>query len=185
MKINICMLVAGCLLAGGSSAFALSDENRPEYQKEFDAYLKDLNVIEQTGKAPRNRILESDLAKMSSNQKILLNVPRHNKNQVHLAQNEGAKIVNSVEIIRVPEEFRKDYAEVYHEEKTISAQSLVEDERAAQREMIANDADKITNHLNPFRFLKEVALSPEPGSPAQAEKKVETPLDPMVEAYFN
>ncbi len=185
MKFNVYTLAVGLAFVGSSAVAALSDENRPAYQKEFDAYVKDLEVIAQTGKAPENPILEADLAKMSSDQKILLTASRQKDADapLQLAQNDGAKIVNSVEIIRVPEEFRKEYADVYKEEKTISAQSLVESQRVNQQAMINHEPDKITNHLNPFRFLKEVSLSPDPASKKKEAAQTQS-LDPMVEAYF-
>ena len=183
MKFSRYLLLAGFILTNVNLAWALSDENRPAYQKEYDAYLQDLEIIAETGKAPENPILEADLAKMNSNQKILLTAPKKDKS-MRVAQNEGARIVDSVEIIRVPEEFQKDYADVYQEEKTISAQSLVESQRAEQRALIEAESDKITNHLNPFRFLKEVELSALPSKTKMMEKK-NTEKNPMVEAYFN
>lgn len=182
MKFTRYLLLAGVILMSGNFAWALSDENRPAYQQEYDAYLQDLEVIAETGKAPENHILKADLAKMNSNQKILLTASKKDET-LKVAQNDGARIVDSVEIIRVPEEFQKDYVDVYQEEKTISAQSLVETQRAEQKAIISRESDKITNHLNPFRFLKEVKLSSEPTKIKKVDKKEEI-NDPMAKAYF-
>ena len=128
MKFGICLIGMGLLLGSSSVALALSDENRPEYQKEYDAYLRDLEVIARTGKAPANPDLDADLAKMNSNNKIMLTAPQKKaSNELLFVQNNDAQIMSSVEVIRVPEEFRDEYHEVYKEEKkTISTQSFVE-----------------------------------------------------------
>ena len=47
--------------------------------------------------------------------------------------------------------------------------------------MIDEDAAKIAEHVNPFRFLSEVKLSKLPGDYGTKE----LPLNPMVDAYFN
>ena len=183
MKIHVGLLIASFLLLT-KTAYALSDQNRPEYKKEFDAYLSDLAIIAQTGKAPKNIILEEDLAKMSSNERIQLTVPKKKPldDSMMFAQNQDAQIVNSVEIIRVPKEFQKEYADVYQEEKqTISAQSLIDTETLSQNQedMLAI---KIANHINPFRFLREVELTP---LPSEVKTTATQSNDPMVNAYFN
>lgn len=185
MRFGIYLLGMGLLLASCPTAMALSDENRPEYQKEYDAYLRDLSVIAQYGKAPDNPDLNADLAKMNSNDKIMLTAPQKRASaEIILAQNEGAQIVNSVEIIRVPEEFREEYHEVYKEEtKTISTQSLVEANKMLKKGIAENpQVLDIADHINPFRFLAEVPLSPIKGEKQQAAKVAE---NPMVDAYFN
>ena len=175
-------------LAG--QAFALSDENRPEYQQEYDAYLQDLEVIAQTGKAPANPDLEADLAKMSSNDKILLTTSaivssssslssplslssssssssEPLKEEI-LAEND-AQILNKVEIIRVPEEFQEEYADIYREEKGIlKTPSLVKDTKK-----LSDKEAKVSEHQNPFQDKNNV-------------KNVEDASDDsMFNAYFN
>ena len=107
MKLKFLFFSVIALITLTMQAFALSSENRPEYQREYDAYLQDLEVISQTGKAPVNPILEADLAKMSSNEKILLTAPQSADKRIYAQEN--AKILNRVEIIRVPEEFQEEY----------------------------------------------------------------------------
>ena len=182
MKLKFSVVLAAIILMTGEQVWALSNENRPEYQKEFDAYLRDLDVISQTGKAPKNQSLEADLAKMSSNEKILLTAPSKMQVNGKFAQS-NAEIMDSVEVIRVPEEFRQEYADVYKEEnKTISAQSLVEAQREVHKKISGDGAAlKVATHLNPFRFLKEIPLTPLP----QEYDTIQLPLNPMVSAYFN
>lgn len=180
MKVKFSVLIIVSMVVMLGQAMALSNQNRPEYKKEFDAYLRDLDIIAQTGKAPQNPILEADLAKMSSEEKITLTALANTN--IKTVQN-NAKIVHSVEIIRVPEEFREQYAEMLKEQnKTISAQSLV-DVRHDEQKRIARDnsAAKVAMHINPFRFLKEVELSSgngESGAKGSYQNR-------MVEAYFN
>lgn len=184
MKNHLWLFVMG-LLFMAETAYALSDDNRPEYKKEFDAYVADLNIIAQTGKAPRNPDLEADLAKMNSNERILLTASRNKSSDkaVLMAQDQNAQIVNSVEIIRVPEEFQKEYANVYKEEKqTVSAKSLVGVPPSPNFAQQQDPASKILNHINPFRFLKEVALTP---LPKGIQVKNVQANNPMVDAYFN
>ena len=180
MKAKFCICVVVSMFAMIGKVSALSDENRPEYQKEFDAYLKDLDIISQTGNAPKNPALEADLAKMNSEEKILLTAIANTK--VKTVQN-NAEIMHSVEVIRVPEEFREQYADVYKEQnKTISAQSLVEARYDEQKKIAKDDsALKVSSHVNPFRFLKEVELDPLSGKYGGNSFS----LDPMVDAYFN
>lgn len=192
MKCVVGMLEIFCLIV----SFAVrAEDNRPEYQKEYESYMRDLKIIAQTGKAPKNPELEADLAKMDSEEKICLtaakaeNIVVGNRAEIQplvfaqLEDAERAEIVNRVEIIRVPEEFRQQYADVYKEEnETISAQSLAERQSSMQKEMIIDDSTaKVAAHLNPFRFLKETKLSPLPGEYGTKE----LPLNPMVNAYFN
>ena len=180
MKVKFSVFVVVSMIAMLGQAVALSDQNRPEYKKEFDAYLRDLDIIAQTGKAPKNPVLEADLAKMSSEEKITLTALANTN--IKTVQN-NAKIVHSVEIVRVPEEFREQYAEMLKEQnKTISAQSLV-DVRHDEQKKIAKDnsAAKVAMHINPFRFLKEVELSSmqgEVGANGSYQNR-------LVEAYFN
>jgi len=75
MNLRCGMLVIAVLTVMVDIAWALSEDGRPEYKKEYDAYMQDLEVIAQTGRAPRNIKLEDDLAKMSSDAKILLTAP--------------------------------------------------------------------------------------------------------------
>lgn len=183
MNLRCGMLVIAVLTVMVDIAWALSEDGRPEYKKEYDAYMQDLEVIAQTGRAPRNIKLEDDLAKMSSDAKILLTAPLDAQvSHINLAEN-NAEIINSVEIIRVPEKFRKHYADVYKEEaKTISAHSLVDiQDDMRKNAMIEDMTMKIADHINPFRFLKEVELS-------KLSSEYDTndlPLNPMVGAYFN
>lgn len=189
MNFQLNLTIISSLFFVSFSAFALSDDNRPEYQKEYEAYMRDLGVIAQTGKAPKNIKLEADLAKMDSNEKIRLTVHEPVKtseikvrmpNSVRLAQLDSkAEIVNTVEVIRIPEEFKKEYASLY--EEAISAQDLAEQQNFQRKRIIDEDAMKIADHINPFRFLKEVKLSPLPGEYGTKE----LPLNPMVNAYFN
>lgn len=177
-------------------SWAQEPDNRPEYQKEYDAYMHDLEIIAKTGKAPENPGLEADLAKMDSEDKIRLTAQKPEMTTLEksaqaeirpmiFAQLDAgrAEIVNSVEIIRVPEEFRQQYADVYKEEnKTVSAQSLAARQSSMQQQLIIDDSTaKVASHLNPFRFLKEVQLSPVAGEYGTKE----LPLNPMVNAYFN
>ena len=182
MKLKFGVFLTAVILMTTGRVWALSDENRPEYQKEFDAYLRDLDAISQTGKALKNPSLEADLAKMNSDEKILLTAPSKNESKVQFAQNK-AEIMNSVEAIRVPEEFRQEYADVYKEEnQTISAQSLVDVQREVHKKIsLDNSALKVAAHINPFRFLKEIPLTPAP----REYNTIELPLNPMVGAYFN
>ena len=184
MKYGIYLFGMGLLLGSSSVALALSDENRPEYQKEYDAYLRDLEVIARTGKAPVNPDLDADLAKMNSNNKIMLTAPQKKASaELLLVQNSDAQIMDSVEVIRVPEEFRDEYHEVYKEEKkTISTQSFVEADQKLKKTIAENPkVIDIADHVNPFRFLAEVPLSP-----LKKEKVVVTEAaNPLVGAYFN
>ena len=184
MKFGIYLLGMGLLLGSSSVALALSDENRPEYQKEYDAYLRDLEVIARTGKAPVNSDLDADLAKMNSNNKIMLTAPQKRaSDELLFVQNNDAQIMSSVEVIRVPEEFRDEYHEVYKEEKkTISTQSFVEADQKLKKTIAENPkVIDIADHVNPFRFLAEVPLSP-----LKKEKAVATgAVNPLVGAYFN
>ena len=95
--------------------------NTPTYQKEYDAYLQDLNAIAQSGKAPYRLDLEKDLSAMDSEDKIELDLDGNLKTQ-SLNQNSNnalvlaqlapkpsagdeatsAEIIDSVEIIRMP-----------------------------------------------------------------------------------
>lgn len=190
MSFRFCMVSICCLLFS-FSAVALVDDNRPEYQKEYDAYMRDLAIIAQTGKAPKNLNLEADLAKMDSNEKIRLTSRNsdntivetanfYDKKAIVTAQlNTKAEVVNSVEIIRVPEEFKNKYSEVYN--AAISTQDLADSQKMQNKKLIDEDAMKIADHINPFRFLSEVDLSPLTGDYGTKE----LPLNPMVSAYFN
>lgn len=44
----------------------------PEYKQKYDDYINDLKVIAETGKAPENKRLNDDLAKMNSNDRIIV-----------------------------------------------------------------------------------------------------------------
>ena len=191
MKFNFfTFLFLACCVSG--NVWALSEDQRPDYQKEYDAYLKDLQVIEQKGYAPKNSVLEDDLAKMSSEERIRLTHPfsysfdTKSSEQLKMAENDSgtvqapkndAEIVNRVEIIRVPEEFREQYAKVYAEEtKHISAQSLARDQEAERQKALEDeDALKVAEHDNPFRLLKEKSLE----TTVPAKKK-----DSVTKAYF-
>lgn len=189
MNFKLSLEIISSLVFVSFSAFALSDDSRPEYQKEYDAYMRDLGVIAQTGKAPKNIKLEADLAKMDSNKKIRLTVHEPVKtsemkirmpNSVRLAQLDSkAEIVNAIEVIRIPDEFKQEYANLY--EESISAQDLAEQQKLQRKKIIDEDAMRIAEHINPFRFLKAVKLSPLPGEYGTKE----LPLNPMVNAYFN
>lgn len=195
------------MLFVAENALALSDDNRPDYQKEYDAYLHDLQIIEQKGYAPKNPILEGDLAKMSSEDRIrltpslselrkrkinqsssetdngmdvLLQMAENEENAVQDAKSD-TKIVRQVEIIRVPEEFREQYADVYEEEtKHISTQKIVEQQEMERQKMLENEeALKIADHDNPFRLLNEQSLDPE-----KAVKQKKQKEDSLTDAYF-
>lgn len=160
-------------------AAVFAEDNRPEYQREYEAYLNDLQVIAETGAAPRNEGLEADLAKMDSDKRILLTAPAGQG--VKTAQN-SAKIVNSVEIIRIPEEFRQEYADVYKEEKkTISAHSLsVEQNKKRLQYLEETPAQKVAGHINPFQFLQETPLTEQGSQP-----RLSIAARPDVEVYFS
>lgn len=167
MKIKSGMFMLSMFCGFVGQAFAVSDENRPEYQKEYDAYLRDLEVIAQTGKAPANPDLEADLAKMSSNDKILLTVPGVPSEEALWAEND-AKILNKVEVIHVPEEFREEYADIYREERGIlTTPSLVKEVKP----MDEKEA-KVSEHQNPFQMKTK----------PQDDKSSD---DSLVNAYFN
>ena len=173
------------LLTGGE-VLALSDDNRPDYQKEYDAYLRDLAVIAETGRAPENPDLEADLQKMSSNDKILLNVKKKVSNSLIFAQNipeSRARIVDSVEIIRVPEEFRSQYDDSAAEKnKLLSTQDVADAQRNVQRDFIEGVTTKaVAKHENPFRLLKEVEMSDVEKKTSNVGAKVK---DDLTAAYF-
>lgn len=182
MKIWISLLMIGGILTAGQ-VLAQETEGRPEYQKEYESYLRDLDILAQTGKAPENPDLEADLRKMNSDEKILLTAPdKEARRRLFFAQS-SAEIVDSVEIIRVPKEFRRQYKDVYKEEKKeISTQSVAEEQQNIKKKILIDEsAMKVAGHQNPFRFLKEVPLSPLRGEYGTKE----LPLNPMVDAYFN
>jgi len=170
------------------SAVASFDDKRPEYQKEYDAYMRDLAIIAQTGKAPKNLKLEADLAKMDSDEKIRLTSRKPDNTRMEsakLSRNDiivtaqistEAEVVNSIEIIRIPEEFRDNYSD-----SIISAQDLADSQKSKKKIIIDEDTMKVADHINPFRFLSEVKLSPLSGDYGTQE----LPLNPMVNAYFN
>lgn len=183
MKFRASIFAAMVIFSGSAPAYALSDENRPEYQKEYDAYLRDLQVIEQTGQAPQNPDLEADLNKMNSDEKILLTAPGKSTSlKIFFAQS-NAEIMDSVEIVRIPKEFQQQYGDVHKDDsKIISASSLSDMQRQQRQKILADESTaKVAEHINPFRFLKEVQLTPQAGEYGT----VELPLNPMVDAYFN
>ena len=187
MKIKISIIGLFISLMIGSQAMALSDDNRPDYQKEYDAYIQDLAVIAETGRAPANPDLEADLQKMSSNDKILLNIKKKAENLLLYAQNasaDKAQIVDSVEIIRVPQEFRSQYDEATGEkDEKISTQDVVEAQNSAKRDFIEDvSTKKVANHVNPFRLLKEVEMS---GEKEKETNRVSEIKDDLTKAYFN
>ena len=188
-------VVIALVLTSSMNVGAVETENRPEYQKEYEAYMHDLAVIAQTGKAPENPNLAADLAKMSSDKKIRLTAVTDNEPVLFSARmqrlapmafaqmSSEAEIVNRVEIIRVPEEFRKQYSDVYGEQKEMISTQDVANVQRDMRQLAAKDekAALIATHINPFRFLKEIPLTP-------LKQEVETArrsYNPMVDAYFN
>lgn len=44
----------------------------PEYKQKYDDYVSDLKIIAETGKTPENKRLAEDLAKMSTNNRIIV-----------------------------------------------------------------------------------------------------------------
>lgn len=44
----------------------------PEYKQKYDDYINDLKIIAETGKSPENKRLAEDLAKMNSNDRIIV-----------------------------------------------------------------------------------------------------------------
>ena len=46
------------------------ESSMPKYKQEYDAYVKDLNVIAETGQAPANPELEKDLEKLNSEDRL-------------------------------------------------------------------------------------------------------------------
>ena len=44
----------------------------PDYKQKYDAYVNDLKIIAETGKAPENKQLQQDLAKMNSNERFVV-----------------------------------------------------------------------------------------------------------------
>lgn len=188
-------VVTALVLTSSMNVGAVETENRPEYQKEYEAYMHDLAVIAQTGKAPENPNLAADLAKMSSEKKIRLTAATDNEPVLFSARMQSlapmafaqmsseAEIVNSVEIIRVPEEFRNQYSDVYGEQKKMISTQDVADAQRGMRQFAAHDekAERLASHINPFRFLKEIPLTP-----LKQEGETERrSYNPMVDAYFN
>lgn len=47
-------------------------ENTPEYQQKYDDYIKDLQKIATTGQYPENKTLNDELAKMNSNERMIV-----------------------------------------------------------------------------------------------------------------
>lgn len=179
MKYGILTAALVLCLVPEVSAAVFAEDNRPEYQREYEAYLNDLQVIAETGVAPKNEGLEADLAKMDSDKRILLTA--HSLSGIKTARN-SAKILNSVEIIRIPEEFRQEYADVYKEEnKTISAPSLsVEQNKKRLQHLAETPAQKVAGHVNPFQFLQETPLTEQGSQP-----RISVATRPDIEVYFN
>ena len=109
-----------------SSAPVTKEEETPKYKQEYDAYLKDLSVIAQTGKAPYNGDLEADLSTLSDDTRLEVSeegkISPHSSNEelinpMALAQvlpaqtpanvSTEAKIIDSVEVINLPETLQK------------------------------------------------------------------------------
>jgi len=110
------------------------------------------------------------LAKMSSNEKILLTAPQSAGKQIYAQEN--AKILNRVEIIRVPEEFQEEYDKLYKgENKTVASQSVVESEEEPKKVEPKDETEQIVSeHKNPFQHSK---------------KQESVGEDTVVDAYFN
>ena len=179
-KMSLVILLGISMFARAASA--LSDDNRPDYQKEYDAYLKDLEVIAETGQAPKNLDLEADLRKMDSNEKILLNVEKKAANAVYYAQNSTsnkATIVDRVELVRIPKEYREKYDGLSQKnEAKLSTQDVAEDQMNAEKNLIDEVSSKqVAHHQNPFRFLKEVEMSDKHSLSARQKNE-------LVGAYF-
>ena len=106
-----------------SSAPVTKEEETPKYKQEYEAYLKDLNVIAQTGKAPHNSDLEADLSTMSDDIRLEVSeegkISPHSSNeelinpmafaqvlptQAPLNVNTEAQIIDKVEVINIPED---------------------------------------------------------------------------------
>ncbi len=179
MKYGILTAALVLCLAPEVSAAVFAEDTRPEYQREYEAYLNDLQIIAETGVAPKNEGLEADLAKMDSDKRILLTAAA--LPGIKTARN-SAKIVNSVEIIRIPEEFRQEYADVYKEEnKTISTPSLSVEQNAKRLQFLEETpAQKVAGHVNPFQFLQETPLTEQGSQP-----RISVATRPDVEVYFN
>lgn len=47
-------------------------ESTPEYKQKYDDYIKDLHKIAKTGQYPENKTLNDELAKMNSNERVVV-----------------------------------------------------------------------------------------------------------------
>lgn len=103
-----------------------NDEETPKYKQEYNAYLEDLNTIAQTGQAPKNIDLENDLSALSNDARLDVNdngiiSPQTNKQELinpmafaqvlptqqALSVTSDAEIIDSVEVINLPESLKK------------------------------------------------------------------------------
>ena len=172
------------LLMACGQAWAMSLDDTPAYQKEYDLYLQDLGIIEQTGKAPENPDLEADLAKMDSNERIRLTASRFSSSSsLSFAQmkeqiiRNDAEVLSKVEIIRVPEEFRDMYADIYRLQLEQFEGMLTKEEQEALNRLRGGSNFDVAEHENPF---KEVSSQTDIAAPASSDA-----ADPMVNAYFS
>lgn len=58
-----------------------SEADKPKYQKAYDDYLKDLEVIRKTGTAPDNEDLYSDLREMNSEERVIYSESKRGLNR--------------------------------------------------------------------------------------------------------
>lgn len=103
-----------------------TSEKKPKYTQEYDAYLKDLNTIAQTGKAPYNSELDNDLSALADDSRIDIKNSRSfspqsfNKlqdNSLVVAQafpetqpalvTSDTKIIDTVEVLNIPKSLQK------------------------------------------------------------------------------
>lgn len=171
------------LLMACGQAWAVALDDKPVYQTEYELYLQDLGIIEQTGKAPENQELEADLAKMDSNERIRLTASRFSSTPMMFAQVQysaplnSAEVLNKVEVIRVPEEFREMYADIYQQQLEQQGDGLTKEEQEALNRLRGGASFDVVDHQNPFKEVsspKSTAVI----SPDNSE-------DPMVNAYFS
>ena len=96
-----------------------SDET-PKYKQEYDAYLKDLEVIAQTGVAPKNYELQNDLAAFSDDKRFTLNddgqiPPQRPLNPMasarilpdNTSEKTNAVVVDAIEVVNIPKSLQK------------------------------------------------------------------------------
>lgn len=74
-------------------------ESTPEYQQKYDDYIRDLQKIAKTGQYPENRTLNDELAKMNSNERVIVD-----DNFGIIPQPQITQEVEVLEVLSEPEE---------------------------------------------------------------------------------